>query len=156
MMTDADRLREIGERLHGARWQSAIARDLNVNDRRISKWLSGDPVPSGIWAELAALEAGRRAWPRDEWIIGTDAEGERDYIIHTRAPRFMARFVSEDAAYDIEGLTYETAGGEVICEIAWIDPAPLDDPSRLDLMQRAETAIDIYTADSFEAMERDD
>jgi hypothetical protein len=152
-MSDAvTRLRTTGERLHGARWQTALARDLNVSDRRVRQWLAGDPIPAGVLRDLERLETEKRGWPRDEWIIGTDAEGSREYIIHTRAPRFVARLAQEDGHADLlTGITYACGSGETLCEVAWIDAAPMDEPSLLDLFQRAETAIDIYTADSAEA-----
>lgn len=154
-MTEQDMLRAIGERLHGTRWQTALARDLGVSDRRVRQWLSGDPIPAGVWRDLERLQVERRGWPRDEWIIGSDAEGQREYIIHTRAPRFIARIASDDeeigTADRITGITYACAGGETLCEVVWQDPMPTSEPEVRDLFQRAETAIDIYTADSFAA-----
>lgn len=153
MTSDADRLREIGQRLHGERWQTALARDLGVRDHRVRQWLKGQPVPAGIWADLARLETERRSWPRDEWLIAGDAEGLREYIVHTRAPRFIARLATDEEDADrITDNTYACRGGEVLCEIVWLDPMPMSEPELLDLFQRAETAIDIYTADSEEAM----
>lgn len=50
-----DHLRVIGEALYGERWQSDIARDLNVDSRRVRQWLASErPIPAGIWVELAA------------------------------------------------------------------------------------------------------
>ena len=54
-------LREAGESLYGVRWQSDLARDLNVADRTVRRWLDGSyPVPDGIWAELKNLLHDRR------------------------------------------------------------------------------------------------
>jgi len=144
----AERLRALGERLHGARWQAAMARDLGVSDRRLRQWLSGDPIPPGIWRDLERIEAGRGRWPTDEWIVGTDAEGLREYIIHTRAPRFVARVaIDGDGSVDlISGVTYACRAGELICEVAWMDTPPTSEPEVLDLFQRAEAVIDTYTA----------
>lgn len=51
----AEQLRIIGEALYGERWQSDIARDLDVDSRRVRQWLAGErPIPAGIWVELAA------------------------------------------------------------------------------------------------------
>lgn len=50
-----EQLRIIGEALYGERWQSDIARDLNVDSRRVRQWLASErPIPAGIWVELAA------------------------------------------------------------------------------------------------------
>lgn len=51
-----DRLRRCGTILYGDRWQSDLARALNVNDRRVRQWIAGErPIPAGIWADIAAL-----------------------------------------------------------------------------------------------------
>jgi hypothetical protein len=45
-----------GEALYGDQWQRALARDLNVNDRTVRRWYSGESaIPNGIKAELRAL-----------------------------------------------------------------------------------------------------
>ena len=58
-----DQLRLVGEALYGDLWQNPLAADLNVSDRSIRYWLSGDrPIPEGIRHELAVLcerEGGR-------------------------------------------------------------------------------------------------
>jgi hypothetical protein len=49
-------LRQAGEALYGARWQSDLARDLKVADRTIRRWDSGShPMPNGLGKELRAL-----------------------------------------------------------------------------------------------------
>lgn len=51
-----DMLRRAGEALYGGRWQSAIARDLEVGDRRVREWLAGDRrTPPGVWTDIASL-----------------------------------------------------------------------------------------------------
>ncbi|WP_156128005.1 hypothetical protein [Dickeya chrysanthemi] len=52
----ADELEVAGEALYGQQWQSALARDLAVDSRRIRHWISGErPIPIGIRADVAAL-----------------------------------------------------------------------------------------------------
>jgi transcriptional regulator with XRE-family HTH domain len=41
----ADLLRQVGEALYGARWQSPLAADLGVSDRTVRMWLSGRMRP---------------------------------------------------------------------------------------------------------------
>lgn len=54
-------LREAGEALYGARWQSGLARDLNVSDRTVRRWAAGDfDIPENVWTELAHLVRERR------------------------------------------------------------------------------------------------
>ncbi|NPE57714.1 transcriptional regulator [Dickeya dadantii] len=49
-------LASAGEALYGQQWQSALARELDVDSRRIRHWMSGErPIPAGIRAEIAAL-----------------------------------------------------------------------------------------------------
>jgi len=51
-----DLLREAGEALYGPLWQSAIARDLNVNDRTVRRWAANDTaLPDGLVDELKQL-----------------------------------------------------------------------------------------------------
>lgn len=45
-----------GRALYGERWQTPLAKDLNVADRTIRRWLSGESaIPSGIKDELGVL-----------------------------------------------------------------------------------------------------
>jgi hypothetical protein len=45
-----------GQALYGPRWQSALARDLEVSDRTVRRWVAGcDGVPDGVYAELLPL-----------------------------------------------------------------------------------------------------
>ena len=49
-------LREAGEALYGPRWQSEIARSLNVSDRTVRRWVAGDEeMPSGVAFDLWRL-----------------------------------------------------------------------------------------------------
>jgi hypothetical protein len=49
-------LEQIGHALHGQQWQSALARDLDVADRTVRRWLAGESsVPRGAMDELRQL-----------------------------------------------------------------------------------------------------
>jgi hypothetical protein len=53
---DRKLLREIGEALYGERWQSEMARKLEVEDRAIRRWLTEQNViPAGVWASLLEI-----------------------------------------------------------------------------------------------------
>lgn len=56
----ADLLRRVGEALYGPSWQSALARDLGVNDRTMRRW-AVDGAPERIAPELLALAKERGA-----------------------------------------------------------------------------------------------
>lgn len=48
-------LRYAGSLLCGDRWQSELARVLDVGDRRVREWIAGERrIPDGVWPELAA------------------------------------------------------------------------------------------------------
>lgn len=49
-------LQDAGAALYGPRWQTDVARDLNVSDRTIRRWAAGtDDVPAGAYLDLARL-----------------------------------------------------------------------------------------------------
>jgi DNA-binding transcriptional regulator YdaS (Cro superfamily) len=53
---EREQLARAGRLLYGSRWQSELARALDVNDRRVRQWMSGErPIPPGIWADIAGL-----------------------------------------------------------------------------------------------------
>lgn len=55
-MTNLDKLRTLGEALHGPRWQNAVARDLGINPRQVHRWVSGEYEPNeGHIADLIAI-----------------------------------------------------------------------------------------------------
>ncbi len=56
----ADLLRRAGEALWGSRWQTEMARALDISERTVRRWASGDyPPPPGVWSDLAGI-AGER------------------------------------------------------------------------------------------------
>ncbi len=56
-MTDAENLLiEAGRALYGERWQSDLARALNVSDRTVRRWASGEERPRpGVYVDLMRL-----------------------------------------------------------------------------------------------------
>ena len=44
-MTNLDKLKLLGESLHGTRWQNAVARDLGINSRQVHRWMTGQYMP---------------------------------------------------------------------------------------------------------------
>jgi hypothetical protein len=49
-------LKRCGEALYGPRWQSELARDLDVSDRTVRRWVAGsDDVPDGVYLDLLRL-----------------------------------------------------------------------------------------------------
>lgn len=53
---------ECGEALYGPRWQSELARDLEVSARTVRRWAAGThEAPSGLWVDLLRLTQERAA-----------------------------------------------------------------------------------------------
>jgi hypothetical protein len=49
-------LHECGEALYGPRWQSELARDLDVSIRTMQRWAAGSiDVPTGLYLDLLHL-----------------------------------------------------------------------------------------------------
>lgn len=55
-------LERIGEALYGPRWQTDLARDLELSDaRRVRQWMAGErPIPPGVWVDIGTLIKQRR------------------------------------------------------------------------------------------------
>lgn len=45
-ITNTEKLRLLGEAMHGTNWQNAVARDLKLNVRQIHRWVSGQYEPN--------------------------------------------------------------------------------------------------------------
>lgn len=76
-----EHLEHAGQLLFGGRWQSELARAIDVNDRRIRQWAAGGKIPPGIWAEIAALLRGRSEETTAflfglQRLAGADADGQ--------------------------------------------------------------------------------
>jgi hypothetical protein len=53
---------ESGEALYGPRWQSELARDLDVSIRTMQRWAAGtNDVPTGLYVDLLRLTLKRAA-----------------------------------------------------------------------------------------------
>lgn len=49
-------LRTAGEALYGPRWQRDLARDLDMDDRTMRRWATGErPIPARVSGELVGL-----------------------------------------------------------------------------------------------------
>ncbi len=156
MALTAQELRALGLAAYGMEWQSPLARAIGVNPRTVRKWAAGEaPISASAEADIRrALGAEDmldldRIWPRDAWIVGDGAADEdgrrREYLIHARRPRFIARVVAEDAEEGntdtLTGVVYRGDGYE-LAEIVWIDPPP----GPADLLKLMEAACDAVDA----------
>lgn len=49
-------LQDTGEALYGPRWQTEMARALQVSDRTVRRWVAGsDDVPDGVYLDMWRL-----------------------------------------------------------------------------------------------------
>ena len=68
----------------------------------------------------------------DEWLVGENVDGSRQYIIHTLTPRFVGEIVDNDA------------GGNDVAEFEFYDEPPADPAYLARLMSEAGDAINEY------------
>lgn len=55
-------LHDTGAALYGPRWQSEVARELQVSDRTVRRWASGAiDVPAGVYVDLLRIATERAA-----------------------------------------------------------------------------------------------
>lgn len=156
-MTPSD-LRALGAARYGADWQSPLARAIGISPRHMRRLAAGStPVTPGIERDILRVLGGTDLadpdWPRDAWIVGDgrdDLGNIREYVVHARRPRFVARVValddteqptpSEEPADITTGIVY-TSGDYVLAELVWLDPPPpLADIHRL--LEAACDAVD--------------
>lgn len=152
-------------------WQSKIARRLpsrdgnHVSIRQVQRWIEADRVPDWAEAELLRLMGGteRSPFPRDEWMIGDGVTRDgrrREYIVHLREPRFVARVVTvdddgdpapeEEPADILTGITYQANEETILCEIEWFDQPK---PGHVTLlMEAAADALDALAEQDDEEM----
>lgn len=56
-----DLLERIGSTLYGLGWKGQLATDLDVNDRTLRRWISGDmPIPSGVQSDIVEIALRRQ------------------------------------------------------------------------------------------------
>ena len=55
-----EELKEIGIKIHGAGWQSRLARSLSINPRTVRRWAAGDStIPTAV-EKLLIIEAKKK------------------------------------------------------------------------------------------------
>ncbi len=62
MSDKAELFAAVGKALYGTQWRSEMARNRNVRSTTVDEWAAGkgEPIPTGVWAELRAeLQAQR-------------------------------------------------------------------------------------------------
>ena len=65
-MTETELLNATATALYGPLWQNALARALDINERTVRRWASGEaPVPLGVWHDISEIIAERVTELRD-------------------------------------------------------------------------------------------
>jgi len=151
-----EELAAIGLASYGPHWQSPLARAIGTSPRHMRRLVSGEsPITDGIAADirkvLGAADIADPDWPRDAWIVGDGAEQGREYVVHVKRPRFVARAIAvgddglpepgEQPADILTGIVY-SGDGYMIAEIVWIDPPPAGPGAMYRLLEQAADAID--------------
>ena len=110
--------------MFGPGWQTRMAKWLRVNPRTVRRWASGEvDVPGYVLNLMHIPFEGLGAESIPEWLFGiAHGTGDREWVIHTRAPRFVAEIADTDDL--VEGFSYEIAEGDQFCRFLWLDPEP--------------------------------
>ena len=65
-MMDYELLNATASALYDPHWQNALARALDINERTVRRWASGEaPVPIGVWNDISEIIAERVTELRD-------------------------------------------------------------------------------------------
>lgn len=106
---------------HG--WQTRLAERLGVDSRTVRRAIKDGPSDRLAAHLRACLGESAPQGIVAEWIVGVGDNG-RDYLIHTRSPRFVCEIRPDgDESPEDDGVKY-TNGDEVLCAFVWQDPMP--------------------------------
>ena len=64
--------------------------------------------------------------PPDEWMAGENIDGSRQYLIHSKSPRFIAEILDDVDDLRIGGFQYQMNTGQWLSDFFWLDPPPED------------------------------
>jgi len=71
--------------------------------------------------------------PTANWIVGRDAHETQSYIIHTAAPRFIAKLAADNLEGTLSVLSCALSDGRTVYDFVWLDqpPAQMSDLRRI-------------------------
>jgi len=140
-----EQLEKIGWRLFGHRWQTPMSWALGVADRTVRRLVSGKtPISESLSDAILRLDA------HDRWVVGDGVETRREYITHTKWPRFTGRLATDAEVIDFDGLTYGCWDGTTLCEIVWVDAPPATKADLLGLFTSLDSALEAVSLDDAE------
>lgn len=120
-----------------AQWQ-AIAQALELPPGRTEAIVTRIP---GLLPVEAGWKVESHAKPPEEWMVAEGVDGQRQWIVHTAEPRFIAEIVDDDNDSLNPPFEYQTNSGQWLCNFTWYDPPPED---LTILCREAEEAIEMY------------
>jgi len=119
------------------RW-AELARLLDLPDGRMEAIVMRMP---GLLPVEPATKIETHGKEPEEWLIAESLDGEREWVIHNREPRFMAEIVDDEEDTFNPPFEYQLKNGQWLCNFNWLEPPPED---LTILCNEAETAIEIY------------
>ena len=122
---------KVGSAIYGAEWQAPIARDLNVNERSLRRWIAGaEEVPRGVWLDLGViLGTKHQAFGRLIEEVNRAAE-----LIQVHAFRVWDNRSGEMTQPPAKSTAERISliGGEIIPESAeWVSPSLINAEGRM-------------------------
>lgn len=126
----AAELERIGRELNDGQegWVSRLARALEIDARTLRRMLAQQQgIRPSLLEQARAILRDAQAGP-PEWLVAAGLD-DREYLVRTQAPRFLARIVDElgGERYALGGLTYSDGGGLILAEFRWTDTEPAND-----------------------------
>lgn len=105
-------LRQIGEALYGAEWQTPLSQAVGVSDRSVRRWAAGtDEVPPGVWHDIH-----RHAYARWATIRYFDEEIER--VLQSSVPQPIPNSEPKPAMLGLHFALHTAQGRPVRCFIS--------------------------------------
>lgn len=83
--------------------------------------------------------AGHEA-PTANWVVGRDAFGTQQYVLHTGAPGFFAKISDDEDGGALSSFSYAMTDGRSLYDFVWLDDPPAGNSLR-DVLRQADAAI---------------
>jgi len=80
----------------------------------------------------------------DEWLIGENVPGDRQYIVHSSDPVFIAEIFDEDDAPVIDEIEFSMESGQVLSRFVWYCEPVTNEREFITLCSAAAAAIAEY------------
>ena len=121
-------------------WQTKLARRLSIDSRTIRRAVADGPSDKLAGQLLKIIGESAPQNIHAEWICGDGSDG-REYLIHTRFPRFRCLVIAAEDKYDFaadDGVKFQ-CGDMMLSGFYWTDPMPQD---LAHWMERAADALE--------------